>query len=70
MGLYTAFIELPVGAGPSNFSDYTKQLRSVIKIGELDNLYLFRAVVVGMAYADMNVQPENKALKSQNTIKS
>ncbi len=25
MGLFTAFIELPVGAGPSNFSDYTKK---------------------------------------------
>ncbi len=54
MGLYTAFIELPVGAGPSNFSDYTKKLRSVIKIGEQDNLCLFRAVVVGMAYADID----------------
>jgi hypothetical protein len=57
--------QLPVGAGPSNFSDYTKKLRSVIKIGEQDNLCLFRAVVVGMAYADMNEQPENKALKTK-----
>ena len=65
MGLYTAFIELPVGAGPSNFSDYTNKLRSVIKISEQDNLCLFRAVVVGMAYADMNEQPENKALKTK-----
>ena len=64
MSLYTSFITLPVGAGENDaIADYTKKLRSVIKIENTDNLCLFRAIVVGMAYADMKANPNNKTLK-------